>query len=663
MRCYGCMYLTDALLPSGRGTESGAVARIRMCDFKLKSDSIAVPSINIDDFSLEVSFKLTIILSFDTKKRKWSALGDDFRLNILEFKGPFVLTKGVVSAIMGIAVPIIRDDLLKELPSELGLFVSSIPLPLHVNGIFGIDSDFTLDSIFGNIFMSQNICELTDCSPQLLLHFIAIQKSLERKDLLISMMDLMRYKRHYEAYEPQWNSLKSLWDEASLIYFAQTVRRDPAAAVHSSGIFGSSAPSQQDFSAFLAFDKLLLGADKVRKNELNFRVDLNNIEGQIGLKNGMTNLHLYLMRMIEQISNSTANLSAAQYKLLEDASEMLSELSKKFNLVLKHVDHVHNKVKVILKTGPGGFGDFSLKDFSAQAPIALWAALPADHVVSLDHFIVPTLVNIKTSKEGLLSTNFYHMGCHQMMERAHYVRFFAEHDANSEVNFSTSLPVLNDSIDDAENTEYSKMGSEVISSTILRPHFSLVLDKAMSLPAGAELFTVNIGPLDRNWVPFGSCVNSDRSYLADIKPKAEECPILLQTSDQIKIVVKSPEIRSYIRLQSLVRYLEEHFKKAKNVDRLLEVLMQVSDDVESNMQYINFSSLLVSFMSKYVDMPNFEINLDISVNMIANAGDVIVCIENNKQDNSALTVLAKVNFGELLKDTTGLKSAFFNCFN
>lgn len=644
--------------PGKTSDVTGATASIRICDFKMKSDSVAVPSINLDDVSLNITFKLTIILSFSVTTKKWSADGDDFRVDILDFNGPFVLTKGVMSAVMGLAVPIIRENVLKDLPQELGLFISSIPLPLSINGTFSVDGDLTLDSVFNHIFMSESICKLFGYSSQQLLNFNALQKSLGRPKILVSMMDLMRYKRRLEKYEDQWSRIQALWDEAALIYFSQTVRLDPATTAQSSGFFRATGPgtSRQDFGGFLSFDKLLLGADKVRKNELHFRFDLKNIEGQIGLKNGITNLHAYFMRIIEQVSANVADLSPSKHSMLADATNLLCELTKKFQLILKHMDHVHNKVKVHIKTGPGGFCDLSLKDFSAQAPVVLWASLPRDHIISLDYFIVPTLVRIKTSKTGSIETQMFHMGCNEMMERKHFNLFFEEYESKQVGIAQEALVPLRDNISDVEVTGYSTMGAELVSSCILRPHIAFVVDKAINLQAGSELFTINVGPLDEELTPTGVSPD-DRSYKADIQPSGEACPLLMQTSDQVKLLVKSPAITSRILLEPLVRYLDYHFA---NVDMLLELLSQVSEDVESNMQIINFSSLLVSLLKKYVKMPNLDMRLDISVNMISNAGDVIVCIENRQQDSSAMMAHAVANIAELVKDTSGLKTAFLN---
>ena len=630
---------------------------MRLCEFKLKGDSLGVPSINLDDVMLEITFTVTIILSFDVLNRKWSSPSEDFKLDIKAFKGPFVLTKGVVSAALSVAVPIIKKNVLKELPPELGLFVNSIPLPLTLRGTFSIDGELPLDSVFNSMFLSQSISDLTGYTPQLLLNFYGIQKSLGRKDVLNSIMDLMKYQRRFGEYSTQWNSIKALWDEAALIYFSKTVRKDGSSVYpkQQSGLWGEKQVCHQDFTGFLAFDNLLKGAESVRRNELNFMVDIVNVEGQIGLKSAVTNLHAYLIRIIQEVSNDECELSSTQSKLLLEASTLLSDLRSKFNLVLKHLDHIHNKVSVTMRSGAAASCDIVLKKFSAQLPVALWTSLPEDHVLTFEHFIIPTLINVKTLNNGIVNFRLFHMGCSDMLEQSNFEMFFKEYDSES-----TGETTLNYDMSKVNDEGYSKMGAEITSLSILRPQLALVLDNTREFQAGSALFTVNVGPLDSDWAPQGAESEDDRSYIADIKPLGDACPILIQTSNQVKLSVKAPMLSAHIKLDNLVRYFQDHFQR---LDKLLHLLSTISCDEDANMQYLNFSNLLVSLLSKYVKMPTFEVQMDVSINMISNAGDVIVCIENHKQDLSVLVAHAKMNIGELIKDTAGLKSAFFNCLN
>ncbi len=94
-------------------------------NFKLKGDSITVPSISLDEEQIDVVFKVTIVLTFDVQSKKWvQPHEEEFKLDIVDFTGPFGLSRNVVSAVLRIGVPILRDHVMKMLPPELGMFVA-----------------------------------------------------------------------------------------------------------------------------------------------------------------------------------------------------------------------------------------------------------------------------------------------------------------------------------------------------------------------------------------------------------------------------------------------------------------------------------------------------------------------------------------------------------
>ena len=97
-------------------------AKIRFSDFRLKGDSIAVPSLSVDDIQIELTFLATIVLSFHALKKTWcfeNPSGEDFEIKIIDFDGPFGLGS-VASMMLSLVIPILKTEVIKMLPAELG---------------------------------------------------------------------------------------------------------------------------------------------------------------------------------------------------------------------------------------------------------------------------------------------------------------------------------------------------------------------------------------------------------------------------------------------------------------------------------------------------------------------------------------------------------------
>lgn len=113
--------------------------RLKIGGFKLRGDSgKGVPAISLDSVKVTVTIRITMMLTYSMKNKVWTSAPHHFRVEMLQFKGPFGLSRSVVSGVLSIVVPIIKTQLLANLPPEIGMFISTLPSPISIRGEFNL---------------------------------------------------------------------------------------------------------------------------------------------------------------------------------------------------------------------------------------------------------------------------------------------------------------------------------------------------------------------------------------------------------------------------------------------------------------------------------------------------------------------------------------------
>ena len=46
-------------------------------------------------------------------------------------------------------------------------------------------------------------------------------------------------------------------------------------------------------------------------------------------------------------------------------------------------------------------------------------------------------------------------------------------------------------------------GHHILSATLKQPHISVIVDKPITFMPGTALFTLRVGPVEKNWTPYG----------------------------------------------------------------------------------------------------------------------------------------------------------------
>ena len=203
------------------GDESGVSIRLKVGKFKLKGDKgKGVPSLSFDTIKVTTVLRVTAMLSFDMNRRKWLCDSDNFSIDMLYFRGPFGIRQSLVASVLSLTTPLIRNAILDALPPELGVFVSHLPSPLSVRGEFTITGT-ELNNFTTRLNKSPEMCSLVGYSPNQMLVFMAIQKSIDRPsgDMIKTMEDLLNYRKIGTTYHREWDEIKNLWNDAIAIYF------------------------------------------------------------------------------------------------------------------------------------------------------------------------------------------------------------------------------------------------------------------------------------------------------------------------------------------------------------------------------------------------------------------------------------------------------------
>lgn len=154
--------------------------RLKIGGFKLRGDSgKGVPPISLESVKVTVTIRVTVMLTFSVSQQKWTSSAQNFKVEMIKFKGPFGLSRNVVAGVLSIVTPILRGQLLAALPPELGMFLASLASPLSVRGEFNIGGT-ALKNFSQPLFKCVDMCNLVGYSSEQLLRFVAMQKSIDR---------------------------------------------------------------------------------------------------------------------------------------------------------------------------------------------------------------------------------------------------------------------------------------------------------------------------------------------------------------------------------------------------------------------------------------------------------------------------------------------------
>ena len=174
-----------------------------------------IPRLSFDKLKVRLSVNSEIIMRYDVIKTIW--ISDVFHFKVLSFKGPYGLSKSLVSTLLSLFKSQIKKGILDSFPSELGELLKGLPSNLNLSGEFDING-MSLKELSSNIYKSPTFVELTGHSPSKLKYFRLLQQSMEKSKPIASVWDMIYYSRQLIKHPRHADSIIHLWSKAITIY-------------------------------------------------------------------------------------------------------------------------------------------------------------------------------------------------------------------------------------------------------------------------------------------------------------------------------------------------------------------------------------------------------------------------------------------------------------
>jgi hypothetical protein len=676
----------------------GVVVKLQMGGFKLKADGI--PAMSFDNFPLEVTLRVSLILTYNIETKSWIASSNDFKVTILSFKGPFGGNKSLISSILALAVPIIKHVVLKLIPPEIGMLLASLPSATVVCGDFEVTGAVPIHALQKIMHSSPEICEVLGYTHKQMLLFSHLQKIMQLGGKqLNSILNLIEYKQGLEKHTSLWAMLEVLWDHAAALYSQYMVEE---------------AGDERLVKDVFSFSKLMVGVENILKNPISISVRLSQLEASIGLRSLLSCGKEYFEGLVKTwTKNNSRPLAKEQDVMATKIFELLKFVSDGVDALSASLDYANFRVAATVHAGPDGEVRALISDIAARGPLVFAASLPKDMDIALDN-MVPMMLNLRSGKQGTIDTKLYHLGGPGMQNLIKFAAFKKSEASPGAQKAgagqgrtggqSGSRAVSMEDVSSAQNRQAQLLREYVaevdrpklevaalldclpdphtgadtmLHLRLLRPNISFIIDekeaKPLTLQPGAPLFTIQLGPVsaaDAAHAPVPSEGIMDDDFLTDgySDDPDDKCALLLETASKVRIQAHVPEIRVRVMLPVLFRYVYEYFK---DKERLVCFIGQyVAVEANTISKYIDFVKLIMDFMSLQLLHPN-RIDLDLSdlavsvstckqegIKVLVNPLGGASAADSASDGDNVLELHATINLMEIIRDASNLAAAF-----
>ena len=184
---------------SGSGADAGGLTvRLKAEGFRLVGDKgMRVPKIKLASVSVTAVVRVGVSLVFNSRTKKWASSAQQFKVELLSFKGPVGLGRTIVGSILSLVVPMLRQKLVDALPHEMGLIVKELPSALRVRGEFSVTGLRDLALLTAPLHKSGAACGAAGVAPKCGELFYWLQRSMERPagEGLKTIADVMAYRQ------------------------------------------------------------------------------------------------------------------------------------------------------------------------------------------------------------------------------------------------------------------------------------------------------------------------------------------------------------------------------------------------------------------------------------------------------------------------------------
>lgn len=243
-------------------SNSGVSCRLLIDNFKMRGDKgMKIPRLSFRQLKITAVVKVQISLNFNLRKNVWEAPSKLFKIEMLSFKGPFGTRKSLIAPTLNLVMPLIRQKLVQVIPPELGVLVSTLSSPFSLRGDFDILGT-PLRTLTKSFYKNEQILRMLQWRVDDAQHFVVAQQSMDRSNVLKSMLDVIHYRRFTEQHRKPWKSMRCLWSDALRVYTEKW-----------------TAESTQLNN--LNFEKVLLVAEQLMRSPLRINLAMSRIEGEV----------------------------------------------------------------------------------------------------------------------------------------------------------------------------------------------------------------------------------------------------------------------------------------------------------------------------------------------------------------------------------------------
>jgi hypothetical protein len=301
----------------------------------------------------------------------WKIQGKDFQVKLLDFKGPFGITRTLGNTILTLVRPLIRRAIMDALPVELGLVLRSLPSETIIKGNFdvvGTHLRALTSPLVGSAQYSGQACAAAGLNALQAQMFQLLQKnSMLHRYPLKTLSAIIQYRARFATRYPSlWEHVSGLWDRAierynMLVDQNRTTKGRSTAA---------SATER------LSFKDILLSCDAALNKPLDVRFNLQNLTSEFNLNKGLLHIYSLMKRMAEQTAAEGGPLAAAAATLSRKLGAGLQGGLDVLDMLKSNLDEAQALLRGSFHAGMDSTLNFGASNIRARLPIMLFLPLP-----------------------------------------------------------------------------------------------------------------------------------------------------------------------------------------------------------------------------------------------------------------------------------------------
>jgi hypothetical protein len=369
--------------------EEGMKVTFKIDHFKSAGDKGKnVPRTTLAEVKVRLSLIVNVLLYFDTGKKVWCCDGgDDFRMELLKFRGPFGTGKNMVNGILNLMAPKIMAVILEILPRELGELISSLPSPTELRGHFEVKGTplTTLSEPMANV---EEMCRACESSPRQLTMFLAMQRyCMERGSYheLKTVNDVLAYIKKYRRNTRIWRNICWCWEQCCSLYCEQVQVSKAEEAMRA----GASRFQSKNYE--VTFIQVLAGVEEIKRKQISLTFHLDQVESQASANKVLRHFYQFFYRFVRTEKEGelqTCGTMNCKKALIAKTVIMLDKITQSYDRALEAIkascrnfDFAEMRVGASLTSGLEGRLRAVVDRVFAQFPLLLDTAISKDKII------------------------------------------------------------------------------------------------------------------------------------------------------------------------------------------------------------------------------------------------------------------------------------------